>query len=89
MGEVKGVMSPSCAAVLGQWGMYAVPLDHGASVQVFDEDGEYHFTVRGNIDQADLIALLRYGNHMLGVGRKVGEEHVRSSLRALIGAAAA
>lgn len=89
MEEVKSGLSTSCDAVLGQWDMYATPHDDGISAQVFDDDGEYHFTVRRHIDPADLIALLRYGRHMLGVGRKIGEEHIRSSLRDLVGAAAA
>ena len=89
MEEVKSGLSTSCDVVLAQWDMYAKPHDDGISAEVYDEEGAYQFTVRRHIDPADLIALLRYGRHMLGVGRKIGEEHIRSSLRALAGAAAA
>jgi hypothetical protein len=89
MEEVKSSLSASCDAVLAQWNMYAKPHDNGISAEVYDGDGEYQTTVRRNIDPSDLLALLRYGRHMLGAGRKIGEEHVRASMRALIGAAPA
>lgn len=89
MDEVKSGLSEAHDLLLTRWDMYAKPKDDGISAEVFDCDGEYRFTVRRHIDPVDLLALLRYGNHMLGVGRKIGEEHIKSSLRALVGAAAA
>ena len=89
MQEVFSGLSESCDAVLQQWDMYAKPKDDGISAEVYDCDGEYQTTVRRNIDPSDLLALVRYGRHMLGEGRKIGEEHVRASMRALIGAAPA
>jgi hypothetical protein len=80
-------LSESCNAVLAAWDMYAKPSGNGISAEVYDCDGEYQTTVRRNIDPSDLLALLRYGRYMLGTGRKIGEEHVRASMRALIGAA--
>jgi len=87
MVEVTSGLNEAHDALLARWDMYAKPKDDGISAEVYDCDGEYRFTVRRNIDPTDLQALLLYGNHMLGVGRKVGEESVRASLRELIGAA--
>ena len=79
-------LSEGCEAVLDQWETYATKKFGGEFAEVCADNGEYLFTVSKDISQADLLAMLRYGESRYKGGLQRGKEELAASLRALIGA---
>lgn len=87
--EPQGVLPPDREQVLIDWELYSTPtsnLPHLA--HLYDCDGYLVATVTRAISAADLNAMMRYGQQMHSRGRTCGEEHIKATLRACIGAQA-
>jgi hypothetical protein len=80
-------LSEGCETTLAVWDMCAIPNEDGITSNVINDDGEFMLTVSKDISQADLLAMLRYGEHRYKGGLQRGKEELAASLRALIGAA--
>lgn len=88
--EQQGVLPPDREQVLKDWDLYSTAtsnLPHLA--HLYDCDGYLVATVTRTISAADLNAMMRYGQQMHSRGRRCGEEQVKATLRACIGAQAA
>jgi len=84
----KSGLSENCDCTLAVWDMYAIPNEDGISSNILSiDDNSYVATVRHTIHPADLLSLLRYGQHCFKRGNEQGAEDLRSRLRAMIGAA--
>lgn len=80
-------LTPESELVLRDWDMYArVATRATPYAHVYDCDGFQHATVTRSIHPSDLNELLAYGQRMRQRGHALGEEHIRASFRAFIGA---